>query len=184
MNKEIVFLNRLNSQIWVETVVYTLIGLVVMGIILAVATPSINRYKDQLVIEQTTTVLSDLNEKIIDVEKAGAANRRIIPELRINRGKLDIDCPQNKIIYTLQESNLEYSQLDQEIKQGDILVKTKKNGNKYDISLTLAYSSLNLTYNGEIIKKTLNPAATSYAIFIENNGTYGGLTQINLGEIS
>ena len=43
----------LKAQVWVETAVYTIIGLAIIGIILAIANPSIQRYKDNAVIEQT-----------------------------------------------------------------------------------------------------------------------------------
>jgi type II secretory pathway pseudopilin PulG len=173
------------SQIWVETAVYTLIGLAIIGIVLAIATPAINRYKDGLTIEQTITVLNDLNEKIRDVEQSGSGNRRVIPELRIQKGKIDIDCPLSKIVYTLADSGLEYSESSEsvEVKQGDLIIKTEKKGKTYDITLTLPYEDIILKYKGENVKKTLNPVAAPYQIYVENNGTFEGKTQIILGEI-
>jgi len=35
------------AQVWVETVIYTLIGLSIMGVVLAVAIPKINETKDK-----------------------------------------------------------------------------------------------------------------------------------------
>lgn len=175
---------KIKAQIWVETAIYTLIGLVIIGIVLAIATPAIDKYKDELVIEQTITVLNDLNEKIIDTRDAGAGNKRIIPELRIKKGKLDIDSAENNITYTLEESRLEYSESGQEVKQGDIIIKTEKKGKKYDIILTLLYNDIDLTYNGRDEKKTLSAVSSPYKLSIENNGTSGEKVQIVIGEIS
>ena len=52
------------SQVWVETVIYTLIGLAVIGILLAAAKPKIDEMRDKLVVEQTIDSMNSIDEKI------------------------------------------------------------------------------------------------------------------------
>lgn len=170
------------AQIWVETAIYTLIGLAIIGVVLTVATPAIDKYKDEIVIEQTIVVLNDLNSKIQEVKELGAGNRRLIPELRIKEGILEIDYTEDKIVYVLEESRLEYGEAGQEFDEGDIRVKTEKRGRRYDIFLTLSYEDVDLSNGNE--KKTLQAAAVPYKLFIENNGTIGNKIQVRIGDIS
>jgi type II secretory pathway pseudopilin PulG len=157
------------AQIWIETVIYTVIGLAIIGIILAVATPAIDRYKDEIIIEQTITVLNNLNNEILDVKYYGVGNR--IPfEFRIKKGEITVDGKEDKVIYVLKESRLEYSESGQAIDQGGITIRTDKKGGKFEISLTLTYNDANLTYNSKDEVKKFYSSSTPYKIFIENLG--------------
>ena len=178
------FLMKNKAQVWIETAMYTLIGLVIIGVVLGIATPSIDRYKDEIVLEQTVTAINSLNEKIIEAADSGSGNRRLIPELRIKKGKIDIDSTGNSINYVLEESRLEYSEPGVEVNQGDIIIKTEERGRRYDIYLSLSYDDIDLMYNGEEQNKTFHPVATPYKIFVENNGTIGNKVKINIEEIS
>lgn len=169
------------AQVWVETVVYTLIGITIIGIVMAVAIPAIEKYKDEMIIGQTITVLNDLNIKILDVKDTGAGNKRLVPELRIKRGKMEIDSIGDKITYVLEESRLEYSEEGQEVRQGDIIINTQKRGKKYDISMTLLYDDIDLVSNQD--KKIFPPAATPYKLSVENNGTSGSKIQVIILDI-
>ena len=55
---------RKKGQIWIETVLYTLIGLSLIGLVLAFVTPKINEARDNLVIEQTKDVMKIFDDKI------------------------------------------------------------------------------------------------------------------------
>ena len=52
------------GQIWVETVIYTLIGIAIIGIVLAIAQPKIEAKKDEVIIEQAIESLGNIDEKI------------------------------------------------------------------------------------------------------------------------
>ena len=52
------------GQVWIETVLYTMIGLVLIGLVLGFVNPKIEESKDNLIIEQTLTLLNDLDSKI------------------------------------------------------------------------------------------------------------------------
>jgi type II secretory pathway pseudopilin PulG len=157
----------MKAQIWVETVVYTLIGLTIIGIILGVATPRIEKARDQAVIEQTISMLNYIDEQINSAKLPGDV--RIVPEIGIKRGKLGILSPENAIVFVLDDSSYMYSELGLRIDKGDISVLTEKSGKKYQITLRIDYQN-NLTYNGQKIEHYMQKAAIPYKIAIENKG--------------
>lgn len=157
-----------NAQIWVETVIYTLIGLIVIGVLLSVANPQIQKIKDRNIIEQTIISLNTLDEKIIEIGDS-VGNIRII-NFKIQKGVLKIIPGEDKIEYLLEDTLLELTEVDQEIEEGNIIIKTIENGNKYSISLTMTYSDLNLTFNNLENTKTLQASPGAYKIQMENLG--------------
>ena len=161
-----------SGQIWVETVIYTLIGLTIIAVILAVATPAIERYKDELVIEQTTALLTDLDSTITGVIEAGSGNRRIIPELMIKKGTLQILAAENQIKYTMEKTRLEYSEPGDEVIKGNRRIKTTElSNNYYTIELTLDYDgSLDIQYAGTDQGRTFTEASTHYRLAIKHDG--------------
>jgi len=174
-----------SGQIWVETVIYTLIGLTIIGVILAIATPAIERYKDQLVIEQTLSIMNNLDNTIKDVRDAGSGNRRLIPELVIKKGRLDIDTANEEIRYIMEDTRLEYSEPGVMIEQGEMAIFTERIGEskKYNINISLTYSGLNLTYRGTDEQKTFTTASVAYKITLTNSGTTDDLVWIDIEEV-
>ena len=159
------------AQIWVETVVYTLIGLSVIAIILSMALPQIEKSKDKALIEQTVTALNVLDKKISEVEQA-PGNSRVV-EFLISKGKLEISptgSTDGLIRYTLEDTKLELSEIGEEIKQGNIILKTEKMPARFKITLTMNYPNLNIT-NKNVGIKTLQAGTTPYKIVIENKET-------------
>jgi type II secretory pathway pseudopilin PulG len=172
MNKKVLFKKRL-AQIWVETVIYTLIGLTIIAAILAIAAPAIDRYKDQLVVEQTLSVMNGFDNTIKEVRDAGSGNRRIIPELMIKKGRIEIDGNAEKITYILEKTRLEYSEPGSYVEQGSMNISTEKmkSGKFYNINITLSYPGLNITNSDRHTKKTLTAASVAYKLAVMNNGT-------------
>ena len=76
------------GQIWVETVLYTLIGLTLIGIVLAIVTPKINESRDRIVVEQSIESLKIFDEKIKEVSENAVGNTRVISQFELGRGEL------------------------------------------------------------------------------------------------
>lgn len=163
------------GQVWIETVVYTLIGLVIIGIVISIATPKIKQMTDRAVVEQTITALNELNSKVYVTQTAEGNSRELF--FKIKKGKLVIDSAQNKIYYLLEETNLMYSQPGAEIRQGDIKILTEEKNKKYSIRLGLDYN-LDITFGEKNENKVLSQAPTAYHLLITNEG--GGILNINL----
>lgn len=160
------FLNTKRSQIWIETVIYTLIGLVILGILLSIVTPKINQIRDKTILTQTIDSLNVLNEEISETLIAPGNKREVL--LSVSKGEYVIDAKNETIYYLLKDSTYMFSQLDQVTASGNILVLTKKGKKNYDVYLTLNYSSYNITYEGKDIIREFTQAPVPYRLLIEN----------------
>ena len=140
--------------------------------------PQIEKIKDNSIITQTSEALRTLNSKILEAEESRGSIR--IVNLKIAKGKLDIDSTGNKIIYSLENTRLELTELGENVTEGDIMVETKKSGDRFNIFLTLDYDNdLNITYDGRKETKTLQPGTAPYKITLENIG-YDSLRRTNI----
>jgi hypothetical protein len=157
------------GQVWVETVIYTLIGLAIIGLVLGSALPKINEKKDSIAIEQSIDVLRAIDGKIFDVQSA-VGNRRVI-DLDIRKGALVIDSGLDKISWVL-DSSFAYSEVDLPVSLGRIDVTTVEK-NPFEVTLSSVYD-VDIRFDGETTgEKTLNAAPIPYVFVVENSGISG-----------
>jgi len=166
-------IKKTKAQIWVETVIYTLIGLAIITIILVTILPRIEIMKDKAIIEQTISSINDINSKILELEQASSGNVRVV-NFRMSKGKLEIDSANDSIIYVLEDTKLEMSEPGVEIEQGSIIIKTEPIGSKFKVSLISRYENIDITYENQEQNKILHAGATPYKIVIENTGVVTG----------
>jgi len=162
---------KINSggQVWIETVVYTLIGLSIMAILLSISMPQIEKIKDNGIITQTIEAMNLLNSKILEAEEYQGSIR--IVNLRIAKGRLEINSTGNQIVYNLENTRLELTEPGEIVQEGNIMVETKNSGDRFNIFLTLDYSNdLNITYDRKKEMKTMQAGTTPYKIILENIG--------------
>ena len=153
------------AQVWIETVLYTLIGLGLIAVLLAVAKPRIDSYRDRIVVEQTIQSMTLIDEKINDVLIA-PGNKRIV-SLKISNGKMSINTSAETINWVLDSKN-EYSEPKKEVRMGNIKILTL-GGGTWKVYLTMNYSGkINLNSSEEV--KEIQASATAYSLAIENNG--------------
>ncbi|MBT6689863.1 hypothetical protein HN903_00890 [archaeon] len=154
------------GQVWIETVIYTLIGLTVVGLVLAGALPKINAKKDEVMIDESIEALRHIDDKIYEVSRA-AGNRRVV-NLEIRKGALIIDPDENVVSWVL-DSSFAYSEPGVEISSGNINVTTTEKGD-YEVRLELGSSS-NLTLDGgDSGEMRFDVAPIPYRLVIENLG--------------
>lgn len=167
------------GHVWVETVLYTLIGLAVIGLLLAVARPKIAETQDDFVVKQTINALNELDNKILEVKQA-VGNRRVL-DLQLSKGSMIIDVPKNIVYWKLESSGYMLSEPGAQAYIGKIAVLTTKNANKYDITLSLNYSGKLIFYlDGENKSVTMQPTKTPYKIVVENIGDQDSKSKIGL----
>lgn len=167
------------GQIWVETVVYTLIAFVLIGLVLAFAKPEIEKLKDKAVIEQSIEMMEDLDLIITEVIQAGAGNKRVI-EIVIRKGNLRLNCSHDKLLFEFEGKYI-YSEPGESIQQGNLIVITEEVGKLGFVSITRDYSDYNITYYGEDTLKIISKAATPYNFIISNSGKDGaGKTVVDI----
>jgi len=154
------------GQVWVETVIYTLIGLAIIGIVLGIAKPKIEEKKDEITIEQSIDSLEKINSKILEV-KATPGNRRTI-ELSVKSGTFSINMDEDKIYWDI-DSSFEYSEVDIPVQVGSVLVKTTgvdpwKVRLEEDPLVSIIFGS----FDSGI--KVFTPSPTPYKLTVENTG--------------
>lgn len=156
------------SQIWVETAIYTLIGLTIITIILAIANPQIEKIKDRSAVMQARQALETLDNKISEVEQSiGSVS---VPQIVIGKGKVIINATNDSIRFVLEDTNLEFSQIGTNIREGNFIVITDRHGTKFNVILTRYYKGINITYDGAERDIFLEPGAVPYKIRMENKG--------------
>ncbi len=157
------------AQVWVETAIYTLMGLTIIAILLSVAMPQIDKIKDRGVLRQTHEAMNVLDGKISEVRYSDPGNSRVV-NLKIAKGKLEINPEEDKIVYTLENTRLEASEPDLDIEEGNMILKTERYGSRFKITLTANYEDVDIVYREVDESKILQAGATDYQIFIENKG--------------
>ena len=166
------------GQVWVETVIYTLIGLALIGLVLAIIMPQIGKFKDKSTIEQTIDVLNTFDSKINDVLAAPGNARKL--DLKMKRGDLFINSAEDMIIYELGPIDTRYSEPNTTIDIGNVELLTEKVTSGYKVTLSLNLSAYNLTYEGGNKDMKFSEVAIPYSFIIENNGTLDGKYQIDI----
>jgi type II secretory pathway pseudopilin PulG len=155
------------GQVWIETVIYTLIAFVMIGLVLAYAQPKIQQMQDQSILQQSTSMLKQIDSMILGMGTTG--NQRVI-EIGIKAGMLKLDCAEEKIIFQLDTKN-QYSEPGKVIDDGEVKILTEKRSGYNTVTLTLSYGeNYNLQFGGKNDVKTLSKASTSYRLSISNDG--------------
>lgn len=170
------------GQVWIETVLYTLIGLVLMGLVLAFVMPKINEMRDNAIVEQAISTLNVMDSKINEVIQRGAENIRE-SEFSLKRGELYINSTTDEIIFALDGLTKPYSESGVEIRQGRIYVLSTKGAKTSSVILKLKYNA-NITYDGRDENKKLTAAATPYKFFIKNEGIVNNKEWVDIKEAS
>ena len=182
------------AQVWVETVIYTLIALVMIGAVLTFVRPKIQEIQDKTLLDQTIEVMKGIDETVKLVVNTGAGNKKIV-EFTLKRGELLLDCENNNMKYILEETKLIYSEqciketcLEEDwVSIGNIKALTKKNGKLNIVTLKIEYpATIDLLCENANELKTIEKSATPYKLSIENKGasSAGAAQEINLEIIS
>lgn len=169
------------GQVWVETVIYTLIGLAIIGILLGTTKPKIDEIKDKSLIEQSIESLNLVNEKIIEVTR-GVGSRQILG-LEVSKGEFIIDGGTDKVAWIMETKYL-YSEPGETINVGNIeITTTEKSENLWEIKLESDYSDLfDIQFEEKDTEKRFGESSAQYQISLENLGSNPD-TIINFEEI-
>ncbi len=156
------------GQVWVETVTYTLIVFVLIGLILAFVKPKIDELQDKSLIDQSIKILKRIDLVVSEVYDSGEGNKRMV-EISIKKGALTINSTNNSISF-LFEGRYMYSEPGLEYSEGSFNILTTKLGSTYKVLIEKKYSNINITYSDKKDVKTLGRSSTPYQIFISNKG--------------
>ena len=169
-----------NGQVWIETVLYTVIGLTLIGLVLAFITPKINESRDRVAVEQAIDSLNKLDEKF----NIGSGNVRNA-EFVIKRGELTINSSGDNIVLNINDLSKPYSEPNVTINYGRIILVSQLGQKSSTISLKLDYKGrFNITYNGKDEDRKFTISSVPYQFLISNEGAENGMYKLNIEEIS
>lgn len=167
-----------HSQIWVETAIYTLIGLSIIAILLSIAVPQVDKMKDQGIITQTENALNELNGKILETMET-PGNVRIV-YFKLAKGRLEINSQNDSIDYVLEGTRLKVSEIGEKVNEGDLTLETKKSGDRYNVFISMNYNNkVNITNKLSEKNIVLQPGSSAYMLNIANKG-YSSDNKINI----
>lgn len=158
------------GQIWIETVLYTLVGLAIIGAMLAFVKPSIDEKRDSLSLQQGIEILNGIDENIEEIIYYGVGNSRSF-SINLRKGMLIIDSENNQTLFKM-ESKYMFSQPNTPINIGKINVLTIQKAKKsFDVEMRISYTR-NITFNNQDVEKILQPSSTPYRLIVTNKGSY------------
>ena len=160
------------GQVWVETVIYTLIAFVLIGAVLGFVKPKIQEMQDKATIQKSIEVMQGIESQFSSLYQGGPGNQRTLG-LQVSKGVLEFDGVTDKVLFVMEDSK--YAASDYELEAGsyfgNINIKTEKVGKSYTVTLESDYSEkYNLQYNDADEKKTLTKSSTPYNLLIANKG--------------
>ena len=157
--------NKKRGQVWVETVIYTLIAFAMIGLVLTFARPKIQEIRDKAVVEQSLEVLEDINSIIFSLQQGGIGNKRSV-DLTVKKGEFIIDGINDQIIFEM-EGNYQFSEDKVEIVTGGVTAYTEDLGKLKRVTLTSKYQgSYDITFNGKQELRSLSKAPAPYKLIV------------------
>ena len=155
------------GQVWVETIIYTLIAFALIGLVLAFVKPKIEEIQDKGIIEQSISVLEEIDLIIKTLGDPG--NQRVV-NLGISKGIFNIDGGNNKLFFEIESRHV-YSEPGKNVTIRNIIVLTEKRGKINDVTLTRDYEGeYDITYQNTDELKKIGKTSTSYTLLIANKG--------------
>lgn len=172
-----------SGQVWVETVIYTLIALTMIGAVLTFVIPKVGEIQDKSVIEQSINAMKDINNVILSVVQGGVGNKRLV-EAKIKKGTLTIDAQNDEILFEIETDYVYSEPCESEpctpINIGNIGAVTKKVGGINKVILTSKHDEHDITFNRGDTKKKIEQSSVPYTLSIENKGEISGKTNIDI----
>jgi hypothetical protein len=157
------------GQVWIETVIYTVMALAIIGIVLGIVKPALDERKDAVSVKDSINMLGTIDSIVSEIKYTPGNSRTI--DVKITRGNLIIDGEKNQVRIEIGDSRYAPSQPGIVAHEGDIIEITNSSGKNYQVNLILDYGGkFNITYQGKNQEKIFQYAATPYKISMRNNG--------------
>lgn len=151
-----------------ETLLYTVVGLAIIGVVLSFAIPKLEQNKEKALIAAQISTLKGLDATILDVANNPVGSAKSY-ELSLERGTLVIDGVNNIITATL-ETSVRYSEPGVAVYDGRVSVLTTQTGKKsYRVVMSVPYRALGVDLMANRADKSLEftQAPTPYVLRID-----------------
>tara|TARA_Y100000310_G_scaffold332473_1_gene408127 strand:+ start:812 stop:1348 length:537 start_codon:yes stop_codon:yes gene_type:complete len=170
------------AQVWIESVLYTLIGITMIGLVLAFAMPKINESKDRLRVEQAISSLNVLDDKLTTAARATGNIRTV--EFGLKEGELFFDGPADEVRLVLPELSGVFSEPGTEIEIGRVRLLTEEGQKTNTVTLRIPYL-YDVQVDGEDAVGKFTGSSVPYVFALENLGPASdGRVVMDIKEIS
>jgi hypothetical protein len=175
---KIKILKKKKAQVWVESVVYVGIMLALIGLVLAVVKPEIEKRTNEAIIDQAEMTLKEMDFLTQELEFRGEGNSRFF-DLNVRRGEFKIIPQENKIVFEMK-TNHAHSQPEQEFSVGAVKTLTSEISGGFLVRLSIDYDNKKITFNEKKDSKVFFTSKNPYTLLISNTGIEEGKTKINI----
>lgn len=164
------------GDVWIATVIYIAIGVIILTLIVASGVPLINDMRDRNTFVQTKEVMRSIDDAINQVVSEGPGSRRALNPVIIKKGELSIITSENNIIYWQMQTKAKIQEISNTTTGDNTIIIKEKNldiieysdpllVDYYNIKISLDYKNIDLTTEGESTKLTGN-----FGLIISNEG--------------
>lgn len=168
------------GQIWVETVIYTLIGLSLIALVLAFVMPRINEARDRAVIQQSIDSLETIDNRVFSLIDSGEGNIRNV-DLTIGRGKFFVDAENDRLYFVIGGVGEPYTEPGAEVPIGGVQILTTEVQKGYEVNAGLDYSNIiDFKYGPDVTDEIIDfdPVSIPYKFTMEHRGLSGDRIEI------
>lgn len=159
------------AQVWVETLIYTMIAFALIAAVLAFVNPKIQELQDKSALDNSLEILKQIDNTISEITIGGQGNQRKI-NVMIKKGALQIDGVNDRLVFNMK-SPLKYSEQNTEVEKDNVIILTNKTREEgiNNIQLKIDYSGeKDIVFSNEDAIRTLDTDSSYYQIFISNLG--------------
>ena len=93
-------MKKSRGQVWIETVIYTMISLTIIGALLYYGVPKIEKMQDQAKIESSIDMMKQIDLTVMDI-KDTPGNLRMV-ETKLKKGYIIIDGKEDLLIFKME----------------------------------------------------------------------------------
>jgi hypothetical protein len=162
------------GQVWIETVIYTLMAFAMIAIVLAVTKPQIEKMQDKAIIEKSIEMMKEIDGLVSSAVQSPIGNRQKL-EIGIKKGNLIIDAEGDEVRFEI-ESRYQYSEIsttqsEQKINiSSTMTAETVEAGSKtFKVILALNYPNYNLKFDeDDTIAKEIGTTETFHTLLVEH----------------
>jgi hypothetical protein len=170
------------GQVWIETVIYLLIGLGVIGVLLAFIKPQIDASIDKSIIEKSIETLNKIDSTINEVYFVEGNSRTLL--IALKKSMMTINPNDETITILVEDSKHEYSEVGRivDISGTRISVLTNTTQGLTSVMMKLKYDDLNITIGEQNNELILQPSETPHTLIIRNKGNIN--QQVNIDVVT
>ena len=163
------------GSVWVSAVLYLALGLVLIGLVIGLALPIVNRISDRNVLAQTKSVMIEMDRGIREVVDEGPGSRRYFSSVSIKKGQISVD-EINDVITWTYDTNSKVIEPDTPLSEGslNVLLKQKPVKGEYTMTITMDFKDI---ADLQIASNSLRPPLQgTFAMTVENIGYVSAAT--------